>query len=108
MLVTTGAVRSTLMLLTPAVELLPAMSKTVADQDWLAPSPNMCGDGLACAKPDSASAVVNDSVGAPVLRLYQPVAAAGLSSDAVIDGGVRSILTPLTVALALLPATSVM
>src|SRR5262245_20892179 len=92
-----------LMLLTVYVALLPALSVTVPVTDWLAPSPKVVGPER-LARPERASLPLKDTT---TSALYQAWPLAARSGAPLIVGAVLSMLTPLTVALALLPARSV-
>src|SRR2546426_3635490 len=83
--------------------MLPARSVTVPVTLWPAPSPNVV-DGEQVATPESASLQVKLTV---TLSLYQLLALGARSGAPLIVGAVWSILMPLTVVLALLPARSV-
>src|SRR5207244_10739733 len=97
--VVVGAVRSIWMPLTVLVAMLPALSVQVAVEDRLAPSPVTVSAAGCATGPDSASVHDHVTVTSPVC---QPV-----GNEAVSVGGGLSTLTPVTPALALLPAMSV-
>src|SRR5690349_20944861 len=102
-----GAVTSTLRCMIEVEALLPALSIALPGSVWLAPSPTSTG-AVQLATPERLSPQVNVTVGLPVLMLYQPVGAGETGAMlALIVGGVLSMLMLLTVALELLPATSV-
>src|SRR5436309_11891416 len=103
-----GAVASTLTCMIAVDAPLPALSMTVPEIVWFAPSPTSTG-GVQLTTPDSVSPQVKVTVGLPVAMLYQPVAA-GLPGVIVrvMVGLVLSMLMPLTVEeSAVLPALSV-
>src|SRR5262245_637948 len=102
-----GAVASTFRGPTLTLAELPARSKTVAEMNWLDPSPTGTAVGGALTSPDRLSEPVKLTLGEPVAMLYQPVAAGARSGAPLIVGAVLSMLMPETVALLLLPARSV-
>src|SRR6266704_1864870 len=85
--VSTGAVLSTLMPVTPSEAELPAASVAVPLADWFAPSPRSVAAGQV-AVPDSASAHVNVTV---TSSLYQPAAFMVPLAVAEMAGGVLSM-----------------
>jgi hypothetical protein len=102
--VTVGAVSSTLIPFTVAVAELPARSDTVPLALWLPPSVSITGAGQASgANPDPLSVHVKVTV---TLLEFQPLAFGAGEAVAVIVGRVSSMLIPLTVAVAELPALS--
>ena len=98
-----GLVVSMLMPLTVKLALLPALSVTVPVAVWLAPPAARVTSAGQVAMPAPASEQVKRIVTAP---LYQPLAFAAVVAAPLMVGLVVSILMPLTVALAVLPALS--
>src|SRR5882724_9841530 len=90
-----GAVASTLTCMIAVDAPLPALSMTVPEIVWFAPSPTSAG-GVQLTTPDRVSPQVKVTVGLPVAMLYQPVTA-GLPGVMVrvIVGFVLSMLMPL-------------
>src|SRR4051794_25837585 len=84
----------------------PAMSATVADADKLSPSPVMTefAGQAPVGMPESASLQVQWTTTSPA---YQPLAFGVVVAAPVITGAVSSTLMCATMALPLLPATSV-
>src|SRR5437764_244763 len=92
-----------LMPLTVAEAVLPALSLAVPVTDCAAPSLLSVVGPAQLATPDSASLHMNESV---TSVLFQPAALGAGDAAPVIVGGVLSMLMPLTVAEAALPALS--
>src|SRR5207253_353450 len=98
-----GAVRSMSMAETVAPAELPALSRQVPERDWAAPSAVRVVGAAGLATPERASPQVKRTVTA---ELFQPAALATGLRLPVMTGGVRSMLIPVTVAPAELPAWS--
>ncbi len=93
-----------LMLLTVTEAELPALSEQVPVTDWPAPSPVRVVGKVYVFTPDRGSVQTKLTVTVP---LFQPLEFAPGEPEPVMLGGVVSMLTPATVAVAVFPALSV-